>query len=276
MRKSLLLVLISVIALRTYTQSLLPSTIGEVFNYEVGDSFVYLLMDTSHECEWAYYSEIYSHIITQKYYSASFDTVFYSLNSYHNGIVDTSLAYLNITNLDGDIFNFDWPYGSSGSDKSVFIDSNMHHRKGDGRDYSESSQIQQNIYHDGLGMTFEYYMNKLTFDRFSISLIYYHKANGETWPPTLSEFTDIGRITLPVATIIFPNPTQGVFQLELSARPHPATTLNLFDARGCKVRQEPITNILTVLRRENLVNGVYFWQVESEGRILDRGKIIFQ
>lgn len=79
----------------------------------------------------------------------------------------------------------------------------------------------------------------------------------------------------PLVTV-FPNPATISFTLQLSTAPNTPTYFQLYDAIGRQVRQEEIIAASTTLNRNNLPKGIYFWQLLSEHKVLQRGKLVME
>ena len=75
---------------------------------------------------------------------------------------------------------------------------------------------------------------------------------------------------------VFPNPCFTSFTLQLASSPTTETYFTLYDAMGRLIRREEINSNITTLNRNNLPGGIYFWQLESANKILDRGKLIME
>ncbi|MES2621365.1 MAG: T9SS type A sorting domain-containing protein [Bacteroidota bacterium] len=74
--------------------------------------------------------------------------------------------------------------------------------------------------------------------------------------------------------IISPNPFTTSFTLQLSSPPNTQTYFQLYDALGRQVKREEITSASTTINRNNLPNGVYFWQLQQANKIVERGKVV--
>lgn len=265
MKKLYLLLLLPFFFTKGFSQ-LIPSTVGEVYNFEVGDSFLYEAWPPGQYVLPNYYWKI----IIQKTISGNSDTIFYT---YYGNINDTfynlSSSVLRLPLADS--CNL-WGYCSF---DSVYVDSSKFGRKANSifRGYVGLGG-DDTIYHEGLGMTRDcHFSDDLNLSGPCEEMIYYHKASGQIWGLPL--ISDIISDQKPVQRItLFPNPVTGRFVLHYPFQLQ--SNFLLFDVLGNKVKHEPITNATTTLQRDNLTNGIYFWQVESEGKILDRGKIVFE
>lgn len=69
---------------------------------------------------------------------------------------------------------------------------------------------------------------------------------------------------------VFPNPASGAFSVRIPAR---SGAWRLFNSQGALVRSFEIQEEITVVRRENLPAGIYFWQWKHE-RMAASGRLI--
>jgi hypothetical protein len=74
---------------------------------------------------------------------------------------------------------------------------------------------------------------------------------------------------------IYPNPFSTTMTIEAETIIEGAT-FQLFDVVGKQVKQVQITDSKTEITRDDLASGVYIYQIVSENKIIDRGKIIVQ
>jgi len=89
-------------------------------------------------------------------------------------------------------------------------------------------------------------------------------------------YTAVKDIFPPTSIVISPNPTTQSFQLQFSELPYPETTFQFYNALGQLIKQDKITELTTLINRGNLANGIYFWQVSSNEKVLQRGKVILE
>lgn len=89
-------------------------------------------------------------------------------------------------------------------------------------------------------------------------------------------YTSIAEI-LPIWNAnISPNPTTTFFTLQLSSPPSTQTYFQLYDAIGRQVKREEVVSETTTIHRNNLPCGIYFWQLQSENKIVGRGKLVME
>jgi hypothetical protein len=74
---------------------------------------------------------------------------------------------------------------------------------------------------------------------------------------------------------IYPNPFTTTATIGTETAVDNAT-LELFDVFGQLVKQIPLTNSRTEITRDELVNGIYIYQIVSGNKVVDRGKISVQ
>ncbi len=75
---------------------------------------------------------------------------------------------------------------------------------------------------------------------------------------------------------ITPNPSTTSFTLQLSSPPTTQTYFLLYDALGRQVKREEIISTTTTINRDNLPNGISFWQLQAGNEILGRGKVVME
>ena len=74
---------------------------------------------------------------------------------------------------------------------------------------------------------------------------------------------------------IYPNPFSSTAIIETET-PLPNAMFMLFDVVGKPVKQIQLTNSKTEITREDLASGVYIYEIISENKIIDRGRIIVE
>lgn len=110
-----------------------------------------------------------------------------------------------------------------------------------------------------------------------IDLVYYRSDSAE-WIDSavyfgtniVSKVSDLNR------TKLYPNPCSTNMYLELSSLPPNKSYIQFYDALGREVQRAEIYSKITEITRNNLPTGIYFWQLQSENQILDRGKLLFE
>jgi hypothetical protein len=82
------------------------------------------------------------------------------------------------------------------------------------------------------------------------------------------------KLTKIVSFRIFPNPNQGVFNIE---NVQPNTIFSLFDLNGRKVHEQISTNTsLEVTLGQHINKGIYFLQASYQGNILGLEKLVIE
>jgi len=71
---------------------------------------------------------------------------------------------------------------------------------------------------------------------------------------------------------LFPNPTQNNFTIHSEN----ATLFVLFNILGEKVKEVNITDKQTIMQRDGLANGLYFYQLKNKHNKIGSGKVIFE
>lgn len=73
---------------------------------------------------------------------------------------------------------------------------------------------------------------------------------------------------------VFPNPTQGLLNLELSGTEDSVLNYHLYDLQGRLLRQEVLRNTSAQIQLDNLPSGTYLLRIQSENIPLKIFKII--
>lgn len=94
--------------------------------------------------------------------------------------------------------------------------------------------------------------------------------------PVCSLYNDLQALNTNKTVVLYPNPSTTSFTLQLSTPPTTQTYFQLYDALGRQVKREEINSSSTTINRNNLPGGIYFWQLLSENKILDRGKLVIE
>lgn len=276
-----------------FSQTITPSTIREIYNFDVGDTFEYEIntqsINDQYGCNLQGWEmriilskEEYPDLITYTFLRNSTDS--YNCHQYGNSGSSRDTSQLTVTQLDSTIFWYHtyhaFGYDSNGNYylDTVYIDSSMNNLKINAHSEGGWGGGEDTAYADGVGLI-QAFLGSEDFEiqQGGESLIYYHKANGQSWG-TLVDFavTGVRNIDDELSMHIFPNPASSSFQVQLSESPSPPTYLQLYDALGRQVREERITETSSTIQRNTLSNGIYFWQLESNGQTLSRGKIVFE
>jgi choice-of-anchor B domain-containing protein len=71
---------------------------------------------------------------------------------------------------------------------------------------------------------------------------------------------------------LYPNPTQHQFTIMSSE----ATSFELFNTMGKKVKSEKISSNQTIIKRNGLTNGLYFYMLKNKNEKVGSGKVIFE
>lgn len=75
---------------------------------------------------------------------------------------------------------------------------------------------------------------------------------------------------------VYPNPGNDVVRISFTNPAQQSYTLTLYDAQGQPVQtQAGITSAFTDIERSRLADGIYFWQLQSEDKVLS-GKLVFE
>lgn len=267
-------------------QSVIPLTVGQVNNYEVGDTFIYA--QTMHDQYPITYTQ---KAIISKTFSANNDTVSYGVEtksmmvfwgpppSCCQGVTEANetLAYTNLNDTILQILSMQNPHGYTDTavtktDTSFTNNGTLYNRAD--LYYSPSSCYSIYTYGAGLGCTYSYWICPI--DGYEMYLSYYHKKDGRMAGQPRDFLTGLKEIVSTIQASLSPNPANESFQLQLSETPAPQTFLYVYDILGREVRKEAILSYTSLINRNGLAAGLYFWQLENSGNILNQGKLTFK
>jgi len=96
--------------------------------------------------------------------------------------------------------------------------------------------------------------------------------------PTIE--TGIKPIAAVTSFFVFPNPASSQFTVAL-AGPNDINlyhdlSFSLYDLTGRLVMEQPVTAQTTIIRRGDLVDGLYMWTLTDNGSPLKAGKMVFK
>jgi hypothetical protein len=303
--KRLLFFIAFIFSLHINTQAqLMPSTVREVYDFAVGDTFQYRHYSFSSGAGLDVTSYRFI-IITGKSVSLNNDSIFYnykevgkqtyygSMTGYTTGYYIYNNQLLTYTNLDSFIipdpinFNcalvcdttFSAPYCpqnmcyDSVYYSNYWYDSSKINRQ-ERADFEYASDI---MYVNGLGIVKDYeasegYQN-------DIELIYYHKANGELWG-IAHYFVIVGiEEKQTINASIFPNPATSQIEISLPAdavTKYQSLQFQLYEITGRAVQSQIITSEKTLFTITHLPQGIYYWRLVSASHTLQQGKLAKQ
>ncbi|HLP21842.1 MAG TPA: T9SS type A sorting domain-containing protein [Chitinophagales bacterium] len=271
---------------RSFSQTLQPLTVGEIYNYEVGDTFIHA--QTMHDQYPITYTQT---AIVSKTFSANADTIFYGVEtksqmafwgpppSCCQGVTQNSYTF-STTNLNDTITNRIWlgnPHGNIDTaviqHDTLFSSNGIIYSQTD-LNFYPSNCTATYTYGAGLGNTYSYWICPI--DGYENELVYYHKKNGAMAGQPREFLTGVNEVADNVQVILSPNPVKESFQLQLSETPAPQTYLHVYDAMGSELRKEPVLSSQNTVSRHGLSAGIYFWQLEAQGKTLSHGKLTYE
>ena len=307
MKKGYTLFTILIIAQIGFSQSLPFSTLRQVFNYAVGDSFEY---QYGYQGAYGSIGNINSYscggyeLMTITSASIAGDTLIYGYSYFSQDTGGTGpCSWFGVggyppfppmrgggpsmgTYDSGGVFRVIAPdslvtyaWGPCVppvvcSDTVVRDAMYNYHKQNQFADYYTESDDTDETLTDSIGLTSTY--SAIVYVNFQLQLTWYHKAYGERWgtPVTIIP-TGISNISNDAPSVkLFPNPSTGEFSIQLSGVPLPEFSFELFDASGRRVYQQIVPNELTNIRLNGISNGLYLWQLSNSGTVMDRGKLV--
>lgn len=275
----------------------IPSTIGEIFNFSIGDTFEYqrsiFNVANSYGCNLTEYDLI---VVRNKILKN--DSLFYEihssyLSSWHcnhqqggtnSGSGQAMLVYAN---LDSSIFSNLWRHAFNDSNcetatsfchsDSVYFDSLLNNRKVNRHWEGVQHWVEADTsFAEGLGLINGSYSSEdIGEEQGAYFLIYYHKANGEKWGyPHYFSITSQESLGIRDDVNIAPNPVIYEFFIRLSRYESSTIRFKLYDSCGRLVKNKLLENVYTRIARENLNSGIYYWEIEAHNKS-QRGKLFF-
>jgi hypothetical protein len=268
-----------------YGQSTSLLTWGQVYDYEVGDTFIRAQMFDQPPVTFT------QTVIVSKSFSADGDTVRYGIEtktevnfmggqpSCCQGITEGTgtLVYTNLN--DTAVHSIPLISPKNDPDTAVIkIDSsyttnNILYNQTDLSFYPGNCHT---IYKFGAGLGDTYYYWICPLDGYEVWMEYYHKKNGAMAGQSRDFFTSVKNLNYNIQVILSPNPVKEGFQLQLSETPVSQTYLHVYDALGREVRKEPVFSSKNNFTRNGLSAGIYLWQLEAQGKILGHGKLTYE
>lgn len=267
-------------------QTFQPLTWGEIYDYEVGDTFI-----TARWWDGQPPIEFTQTVITSKSFSAGSDTVKYGFETKREmnfmgnppsccqGISEGAgiMEYSNLTDtalqnilpqtsqgvVDTAVIQVDSLYSSNG----------ITYNRAD-LDFYTGPCTTSFAYGAGLGDT--YYFHMCYVDAYEVWMEYYHKKNGAMAGQPREFVTGVKEVANNIQVVISPNPVKESFQLQLSAAPASQTYLHVYDALGREVRKESVLSSKNTFNRNGLAAGIYLWQLQAQGKILSHGRLAYE
>ena len=277
-------------------QSIAPSITRQVFSLQQGDSLIYHEWTEANICGTICNSYILKVVDSVSYSTTQdtmsiffqtqlirFDTVAVNENicgqcKNHFDIQDiTSLSssVWEITNLDSSIVScMDSVYGPQGTINDSIYRSDLYNGSKQnlynfsGYGFSSTSDI----YADSIGIVYKAESVELS-DNNREQLVYYHKANGNTWG---TSYINVGiRDDYSTYSIsVYPNPAYDRFAINMDL--NATVDFELFDVLAERVISQKITSRTTEIKRNNLAPGIYYWQIHQDGILLKAGALVME
>lgn len=281
-------------------QTLVPSTVRQIFSLQKGDSLEYHIWNIGAGC--ATYCNWYElKIVDSISYNSTLDTLFISFQTRHL-FYDTSGTSIDpcgpcqegfnfqdvcpvtaqrwaFTDLDSSIVYFlDTAYGGIRPGESGAADSSYYNNL-----YNGSKQNLYGFEVGGFSGTNETYVDSIgiaykaeTVELSRINreqLIYYRKANGRQWgtPYMVSGLQNISKGD---GISIYPNPAKDKFIIQ--CQPYAGMHFSLFDALSKRIMCISLKDNETAVNSNNLPAGIYFWQITDNERVIETGKLVME
>ncbi len=294
--QSIILVFLLFLITDIYCQDTL--SVKDVFNFNIGDLFHYE-EDASDYIPGGFYSKVDRITITDKYFSANMDTVFYrrAIEGYTENLVPTtppspypyewkyyfhsSSDTVFYTNLDSSIFyslseghfkylqDYDWNNDDLiQSDSLVFKSEEYCKRTINGYYFSEFSINDRVEYGDGLGVTtISTEVEECMCHVKSLKLIYFEKGTESCGTPDSRTNTGLNPVPDNELIMVSPNPASEFILIQISEdlnRP----TLQIYNSLGQIVFQKVLEHSIERVNLHEIKSGLYYIHISNSSRII--------
>lgn len=241
-----------------YSQEI--STVGEIYNFEVGNIFHEKHFSSYSSGDW--YSSEYNYEIVDKYFTANNETINYKRSGFkrEKNFVDTVWAYsyyedtISYINASALI--------NSGMIDNVYSNPDMFNgRTINEYSYDDFSSFVLSLFVEGCGLA-KY--NAIDYASSSIlSELVYFKKGGEEWGTPNLELVSIESNKRPLPMINFyPNPAKD--QLNISVDDYSNTSLSIFSMTGNQVITKELYSKISTIDVSNLNPGIYAVLIRNE------------
>jgi len=282
MKKLILFTIILLISVNALPQELM--TIGEVFDFEIGDKYQYEGNGLNQPPNADRIS------ITDKFYSEENDTVFYVRyhDSYYTIIENYELVYyfwtdtdtIFYTNLDTCITTYNWkPYDTSMVYYDTLIFNSAEHCDSLVNGYSCQMFSFEPVYYvrhyaKGLGMVKDFYDSPSAYSMMDNVLFYYEKNGiGCGTPDTLT--VSINERQENNNYIIYPNPASVLITVEFS-QAHQKALFQIMDMGGKVVLEKQLEINHQCINILSIPPGTYVYRIFNKDGLDEKGKIVVE
>lgn len=268
-------------------------TIREVFDFEVGDEFQY--RNVGGNIPGNYPPNADRLKVIDKYYSTSNDTLFYvfSQNSYYTVFLTESPYFMKVfnsdtiiesyTSLDSSIFSydemvigdtiykwkdFDWfSYDSTHKIASYFCNVELNGFTCSDNDFEPNVYFKE--YGKGIGILRDARIDSPSpYIWYDNQLFYCKKGTFICGTPDLT--TSIHKIDFEYEISIFPNPANKELKVNFINSCLNNSTIKIFNSIGKLFLVSQVKESNTVLDISNLIDGIYYIQINSQNIFLTR------
>lgn len=287
MKHYYLLLLVGLLGNQAFCQT--PSTFKEVYNFQVGDTFVYSCHSQKDDSYHSYTNGFIMAVVTGVVQTDS--NITYLTQQYTEVTSTTPPGQYSLFSSPGFTYmlvdsntSILAPYQYTDTACGTVTDTSFTGNEYENRLQNQSSRAcfesgWTKRFVPGLGQVvgsgYQSFGNPW-WQGSEFAMVYYHKADGSQWgmPHTFVMGADnLASDDLTVS--VFPNPATDVLLVQLSAIKQPAV-FKMFDAIGRTVKEQRLTEANTAITREGLPVGLYFWQVENAEKTLSYGKVVFR
>ena len=256
-------------------------TIGQVYDYEVGDEFHYSTSEIPPNAT--------RYTILDKQYSALGDTVFYVLHydNYYSAVnwqpephleyffnsFDHTVHYTNLNSLIGDQFNnipIDTSMGEWFTD-TTFVSTDWCDRLVYRYQLCLACSFEPNTYDEqfgaGVGLIFSIHTDlSSSQNAYPYRLMYYRKDELSCGTPDLTTVNISESVDLDNGFSIYPNPVSSVFALR-NNQAHRNFQCSLFDSMGQTIRTMSLSGSVNIIDMSDFGSGIYYLRLNDGIRI---------
>lgn len=266
-------------------------TNGEVFNYEVGDTFI-LKRWIAPEAQLSILLDYTTYVVIQKNNGAN--TFEYKIQRYTatnpngtSGLLDTispiygmgGVVYCSLEPNIAPSYPYDTIWDEGVNDTATDLCSAPFRTTQWLRHYGYVAASE--IYGEGFGLIRRdvpvAHMDQLAIWHYDIAselLVYCHKANGTICGSRV--YMGLEETQNSLKTMVYPNPATGDFVLQAARRNGRQSIFYLFNAVGERMLEVPINEATNLINRNGLADGLYFWRIEVPGQPAACGKLLLQ
>lgn len=289
--KHLLLILSLYIGISSKAQDTIMPTIGELYNFDIGDVFEYKYLTYNYDGNLGVMVREYTiKTVIDKWFMN--ENVHYRFSLLKERYwqnppgYGTSYSLDTIEEIFGPIDSTFQFYGNHDTVTqypcsychvdSIFVSSEFHGRKMIYHYQGDAMSNGYSIWGEGIGWVKSHsFSEDWGSGQGSDELIYYKKANGETWGAFYGiDYVGIKENESDKMRLTYTN--SGVLEASLPTQPNSNAILTIYNLTGQIVSTYLLESKLTNIDLGMLPKGIYLWQLQQEGKAVQNGKLLTQ